>query len=183
MDTRVLYIVAIIVAAISGGYYYYSGKGKKLDAASAQSMTYSAKGIHLLQTDEKGLLYMKATVDDLEQDMKLKTSQLSNLNASMYVNNQVDSMFYAKKALGYDDNEKVVLTGDVKATKIGQQGQANMIFQTTELTGYPKLGTIETKQQVTVDAPNAQFVSQGLHANLNEGQYEFTNIRGQYAPN
>lgn len=181
MDTRVLYITAIIIAAISGGYYYYSGKGKKLDAASAQSMTYSAKGIHLLQTDERGLLYVKATVDDLEQDMKLKTSKLSNLNASMYNNNQVDSTFYAQKALGYDDNEKIVLTGDVKATTLGQQGE--MVFRTTELIGYPKLGTMETTKQVTVDAPNAQFVSQGLQANLNEGQYEFSNIRGKYAAN
>lgn len=181
MDTRVLYITAIIIAAISGGYYYYSGKGKKLDARSAQSMTYSAKGIHLLQTDEKGLLYVKATVDDLEQDMKLATSKLSNLNASMYNNNQVDSTFYAKKALGYDDNEKIVLSGEVRATSLGQNGE--MVFRTQELTGYPKLGTMETTKQVTVDAPNAQFVSQGLQANLNEGQYEFSNIRGTYAAN
>ena len=181
MDTRVLYITAIILAAMSGGYYYYSGKGKKLDAASAQSMTYSAKGIHVLQTDEKGLLYVKATVDDLEQDMKLETSKLSNLNASMYKNNQVASTFYAQKALGYDGNEKIVLTGDVKATTLGQQGE--MVFRTTELIGYPKRGTMETTKQVTVDAPNAQFISQGLQANLNEGLYEFSNIRGKYAAN
>ena len=31
MDTKVLYVVAVIVAAISGGYYFYSGKAKKLE--------------------------------------------------------------------------------------------------------------------------------------------------------
>ena len=70
MDTRVLYVTAVLIAAISGGYYYYGGKGNKLDVASAQSMTYSAKGVHLLQTNEQGHLYVKATVDDLQQDMK-----------------------------------------------------------------------------------------------------------------
>lgn len=181
MDTRVLYITAVIIAAISGGYYYYSGKGKKLDAASAQSMTYSAKGIHLLQTDEKGQLNVKATVDSLEQDMKLKTSKLVNLNASMYRDNQVNSTFYAQQALGYNDNEKVVLSGNVQATQMGQQG--SMVFRTTELTGFPKLRTMETDQEVTVEAPQAEFVSQGLKANLNDGQYEFSHIRGKYAPN
>lgn len=181
MDTRVLYITAVMIAAISGGYYYYSGKGKKLDADSAQSMTYSAKGIHLLQTDEKGQLYVKATVDSLEQDMKLKTSELVNLNASMYKENQVNSTFYAKQALGYNDNEKVVLSGNVQATQIGQNG--SMVFRTTELTGFPKLRTMETDKEVSVEAPQAEFVSQGLKANLNDGQYEFSHIRGKYAPN
>jgi lipopolysaccharide export system protein LptC len=36
MDTKVLNIIAVSVAAISGGYYYYSGKAKKLDVDSAQ---------------------------------------------------------------------------------------------------------------------------------------------------
>ena len=181
MCTKALYVTAVVVAAISGGYYWYGGKGKKLDADTAQSMTYSAEGIHLTQTDEKGLLHVRAQVDHLEQDLQHKTSKLKNLNASVYVNNQVDSTFYAKNANGYDNNEKVVLTGQVKATKIGEQG--NMVFQTEELTAFPKLRTLETKKQVVVDAPNAQFISQGLNADLNQGQYEFYQIRGKYAPN
>lgn len=180
MDTRALYIIAVVIASISGGYYYYSGKGKKLEANSAQNMTYSAEGIHLLQTNEQGNLHVRAQVDHLEQDLNKKTSKLINLNASMFVNDQVDSTFIAKQALGYNDNEKVVLTGQVKATKMGEQG--TMIFLTDELTSYPKLRTLETTHQVTVEAPNAEFISNGLKANLNDGQYEFFNIRGKYAP-
>lgn len=181
MDTRVLYVTAVVIAAISGGYYYYSGSGNKLDATSAQSMTYSAKGVHLLQTNEQGQLYVKATVDDLQQDMKNQTSVLNNLNASIFKAGQVDSTFHAKKVHGYDDNEKVVLTDDVKATQHGPQGQ--IVFTTDELTAYPDQRTVETKNQVVVDAPNGQFISQGLQADLNKGQYEFFNIRGKYAPN
>lgn len=181
MDTKVLYVTAVVIAAISGGYYYYSGKGKKLDANSAQSMTYSAEGIQLVQTDEKGNLYVRAQIDHLEQDLQRKTSKLSHLNASMFHQNQVDSTFFAKQAQGFNDNEKVVLTGQVEATKIGEQGK--MVFLTDELTGYPKLRKFETTHQVTVNAPNAEFISQGLKADLNEGQYEFAHIRGKYAPN
>ncbi len=56
MDTKVLYITAVMIAAISGGYYYYSGKGNKLQTDSARSMTYSAQDINLTQTDESGML-------------------------------------------------------------------------------------------------------------------------------
>ena len=181
MDTKALYVTAVAIAAIGGGYYYYSGSGKKLDVDSSQSMKYSAEGIQLVQTDEKGNLHVRAHVDHLEQDLQRKTSQLSNLNASMFQNNQVDSTFFAKEARGFNDNEKVILTGDVKATKIGDGG--TMVFLTDELTGYPKQRLFETNHQVTVNAPDAEFISQGLKADLNQGQYEFAHIRGKYVPN
>ena len=57
MDTKVLYVTAIAIAAVSGGYYYYSGKGNKLEADSARNMTYSAENIHLTGLAQTGLLY------------------------------------------------------------------------------------------------------------------------------
>ncbi len=53
---------------------------------------------------------------------------------------------------------------------------------TDELTGYPKTRDIETNHQVVVQSPQGEFVSKGLKGNLNNGQYEFFNIRGKYAP-
>ena len=66
------------------------------------------------------------------------------------------------------------------ATRLGAQGP--MEFRTDKLTGYPKLKQLETDHQVIVQSPQAEFVSQGLKANLNKGQYEFFNIRGKYVP-
>lgn len=179
MDTRLLYITAVVVAAISGGYYYYSGKGEKLDADAAHSMIFTADEIQLLQTDDDGNLHVRAHVDQLEQNVQEKTSTLKNLNASLYHADQIDATFSAKKAQSFNDNEKVILSGEVKAVKIGQKGQ--MEFLTDELTGYPDLGTLETNHTVQVKAPGGDFVSRGLKADLNEGQYEFFNIRGKYA--
>ncbi len=182
MDTKVLYVVAILVAALSGGYYYYSGKAKKLDVDSAKNMTYSAQGVHLTQTDEQGNLYIRAEIKQLQQDMQQKTSRLDQLNAVMYKQGKPDATFYSKQANGFDDNSKIVLLGDVIATKLSEQGN-KLEFRTDELTGYPKTGQLETQHQVTVQSPNSEFVSQGLKANLNNGQYEFFKVRGKYAPN
>jgi len=181
MDTKVLYVSAVVIATLSGGYYYYSGKGKKLDTNSAQSMKYSADGIQLIQTDENGNLNVRAKVDNLEQDLQNKTSKLKNLDASMFHQNEVDSTFFAKEVRGFNDNEKVILTGEVKATKIGSRG--TMVFLTDELTGFPQLRLFETNHQVTVNAPDAEFISQGLKADFNQGQYEFAHIRGKYVSN
>ncbi|WP_291341265.1 LPS export ABC transporter periplasmic protein LptC [Acinetobacter sp. UBA801] len=180
MDTKVLYVTAIAIAAVSGGYYYYSGKGKKLETDAARSMTYSAEQIHLTQTDEQGNLYVRAQIDRLEQDMQQKTSKLENVNASMYKTGEVDATFFAKQAQGFNDNEKVVLSDQVLATKLLTQGK--LTLETAELNVFPKTREISTDKQVTVQSPQADFISQGLKANLNDGQYEFFNIRGKYEP-
>ncbi|ESK56634.1 LPS export ABC transporter periplasmic protein LptC [Acinetobacter tjernbergiae] len=180
MDTKVLYVVAVLIAALSGGYYYYSGKAKKLDVDSVKNMTYSAQGVHLTQTDEQGNLYIRAEVKQLQQNMQQKTSQLDQLNAVMYKQGKPDATFYAKQANAYNDNSKVILSGDVVATTLSDQGK--MEFHTDELIGYPKTRELETQHSVIVQSQNAEFVSQGLKANLNNGQYEFYKIRGKYAP-
>lgn len=180
MDTKVLYVVAIVVASVSGGFYYFSGKAKKLDVDSAKNMTYSAHGVHLTQTDEQGNLYIRAEVKQLQQDMQQKTSQLDQLKAVMYKQGKPDATFSALRANGYDENRKIVLAGDVVVTNLSDQG--NMEFHTDEITGYPKTRELETQHQVIVQSPTTQFVSQGLKANLNDGQYEFYKVRGKYAP-
>ncbi|WP_336935438.1 LPS export ABC transporter periplasmic protein LptC [Acinetobacter soli] len=181
MDTKALYTAAVVIASVSGGYYYYSGKAKKLDVDSARNMTYSAEGVYLTQTDDQGHLYIRAKVDRLEQNMQNQTSKLENLNASTYKNGSVDSTFFSKYAHGYNDNAKVVLSDQVVATKLSDQGKIE--FKTDELTTYPDTKLIETSHQVNVDSPQSSFISNGLKANLNTGQYEFFNIRGKYAPN
>ena len=112
--------------------------------------------------------------------MQQKTSQLDQLNAVMYKQGKADATFYAKQAQAYDDNTKIILQGNVVATKLSDQGK--MEFHTNELTGYPKTRELETQHSVTVQTPSSEFVSQGLKANLNNGQYEFYKIRGKYAP-
>ncbi|APX62570.1 LPS export ABC transporter periplasmic protein LptC [Acinetobacter schindleri] len=181
MDTKVLYVTAIILAAISGGYYYFSGSSQKLQVDNASSMTSTADNINLTQTNEKGELTVRAEADRLEQNLQNKTSKLENMNASMYKQGQVESTYYAKLVNGYDDNSKVVLSQGVVATKILQDGQLE--FKTETLTGFPKTQEIETDKTVEVTTPQAEFISQGLKANLNDGQYEFFNIRGKYEPN
>ena len=99
----------------------------------------------------------------------------------MYENGQVNATFSSKVANGYDDNEKVILSGDVIATRLAEKGE--IVFRTDELTTYPKTKKIETTHQVDVQSPQDSFVSNGLKADLENSQYEFFNIRGKYAPN
>lgn len=180
MDNRVLYASAVVIASLSGGYYYYSGSAEKLKSES-QNMTYSAKDIVLTQSDEQGLLYLKATVAAVQQNTSSKATALESIKAVMYQDGQAQTTFNAAKGEGQNDNSTIVLSGGVVAQK--QSAQGSMQFKTERLIGYPKTNMIMTDAPVTISYPNADFVSQGLKANLNTSQYEFFNIRGKYAPN
>ncbi len=179
MDIKVLYVVAVVVMSITGGYYYYSGSAEKLQTEN-QSMTYAAKGIVLTQSDKQGKLYLRANVDEIKQNVKTQTSDMHNLKAVMYKNGQVDTSFSAGSGQGLNDNSRIILKGNVVASKQSIQGQT--IIKTDQLYGYLATRIIETKSPVTIIYPRSQFVSQGLKANLDTGQYEFFNIRGKYAP-
>lgn len=181
MDTKNLYIIALVVGCLSAGYYYYSGKSKKLDVNSSRNMTYSAEKINLTQTNDQGQVYIKAKADRLVQDEQNRTSKLDNLNAQTYKNGAIDGTFYAKVAYGYDDNQRVVLSEQVVATRV-LPNNGKMTLTTTELTGFPETKNIETDKQVLVTTPQAQLTSQGLKANLESGQYEFFSVRGKYEP-
>lgn len=178
MNTKALYAVAVIVAVISGGYYYFSGEREKLNVQKKSNMMYSATDVSLLKTDEQGQIELKATVDNLQQDLKTTNSEMNNIQAQAFRNGTLDAIFKAKKVNGYDDNQKVILSDGVRVEKTTPQGL--MTFNTEQLTIYPKQRLMESEYPVLVDSSQAMFSSQGLKVDLNKGQYEFFKIRGQY---
>lgn len=180
METKNLYIIALVIATLSGGYYYFSGKGKKLDSDAARNTTYAAKDVKLTQTDPQGFVSVRASVSEAVQNKISGISELKQLNATTYSKGQQDTVYFATRADGYDDNQKIILNGDVTANKNTPQGI--MVMKTDQLIGYPKTKKVETEHLVHIDSPQSNFTSHGLKADLNSGQYEFSNIRGNYAP-
>lgn len=182
MDTRLLYCIALVIAVISGAFYYYSGKSARLQAEKNQNLSYTATKVNILQTDVTGALASKTSADHLQYWIESKQSELKVLNATWYQNNQPYATFKANQAVGTNDNAIVTLSGDIVAHKLPFQNQPAMTFTTASLTGYPKEHRVETKAPILIQSPSGQFTSQGLTANLLEGQYNFFHIRGQYAP-
>lgn len=182
MDTRLLYSIALMIAVISGAFYYYSGKSARLNAEKNQNLSYTATQVNILKTDPTGALASKTSAEHLEFWIENKQSELKVLRSIWYQNSQPSATFKADQAVGLNDNTKVILSGNITAQKLPMPNQPLMTFTTNSLTSYPKEHRIETKAPILIQSPSGQFTSQGLTANLLEGQYNFFNIRGQYAP-
>lgn len=182
MDTRLLYVIALGIAVVSGLFYFYSGKSAHLNAENNQDLSYNATNIHLLKTTETGQLEATTTASKLQHWEQEDRSELVQLQSTWYQEGQPTATFNADKATGYNDNSKVILSGNVRAKRLANDGQPAITFTTNQLTGYPKQNRIETDQPVLIQTNQGQFSSQGLNANLDQGQYNLFRIRGQYAP-
>ena len=182
MDTRLLYLIAVVLAAYSGWYYWQSGEQVQLDAALSQGIAYSARDIRLLQTDEQGQLQATTQAAELRHFGATDRTELDQIDSIWYQQGQQRAVLTARHAELSEQNQKIILNGGVQIRHINPTNQQETRFNTSQLVGYPKTRQIETDQPVQVTSSQGKIDSQGLRANLSEGDYQLQRIRIEYAP-
>lgn len=182
MDTRLLNGIALIFVAVVGSFYYFSGKSKKLDSSGNQNINSTARNLLVTQTKDDGQLYAVVKATDLTQMMQQGRAEINHIQGELFNNGVVSTTFLAKKGLLSHDYEDVELLQDVTINQVALDKSPKLTLNTDYIRGNTKTNQIETNRPVQVTSPQAHFSSQSLKGNLSDGQYEFFNIRGTYAP-
>ncbi|MCH4247355.1 MAG: LPS export ABC transporter periplasmic protein LptC [Acinetobacter populi] len=182
MDTRLLYTIALVIVTVVGGFYYYSGKSKKLETAGSQNLNSTADNIQVVQTNEHGQLYAKASAKHMTQWMQTGRAEIEQIQGMLYEAGLPSATFHADKSIATNDYANIEMLGNVTISRLAADNNPSVTFKTDRLLGLTKNNTIETDRPVQVTSPQAQFTSQGLKANLSTGQYELFALRGKYAP-
>lgn len=182
MDTRLLYLLAVVLVSYSGWYYWHSGEQVRFDADLQRGIAYSAREVKLLQTDAQGQLQATTEAVELRHFGVTEHSELDQINSVWYQSGQPRVFLNAAAAKLTDQNRKIELTGGVQITHINPTNQQETRFNTSQLIGYPKTRQIETDQPVQVTSAQGLINSQGLRADLSQGDYQLNRIRIEYAP-
>lgn len=182
MDTRLLYLIAVVVAAYSGWYYWQSGQQVQIDSDLTQGIAYSARDIKLVQTDKQGQLQATTRAADLRHFGTTDRTELDQVESIWYQAGQQRATLTAAHAELSEQNQKILLNGGVQIRHINPTNQQETRFNTSQLVGYPKTRQIETDLPVQVISSQGTISSQGLRANLSEGDYQLQRIRIEYAP-
>ena len=182
MDTRLLYLIAMVLAAYSGWYYWQSGEQVQIDAALRQGIAYSASDIQLLQTDEQGQLQATTRAAALRHFGATNETELDQIDSVWYQNGQPRVYLQAAYATLSQQNQKVRMHGGVQARHINPTNQQETRFRTAQLIGYPKTRLIETDQPIQVNSAQGLIRGLGLRADLSQGDYQLDRIRIEYAP-
>lgn len=182
IDTRLLYALTATIAVFSGWFYYNSGQQASGPSFANQGIDYSARQIKLLQTDKTGQLMARTQAAQLQHHPKDQLSTLDQVSSVWYRNGQPDATLAADHVESLDDNSRVVLTGNVQVSQTSTTQRAGITLNTAQLIGYPQQRRIETQQPVSINSSQGFMTSQGLQADLTQGDYQFNHIRIQYAP-
>ncbi|AXI02673.1 LPS export ABC transporter periplasmic protein LptC [Aquirhabdus parva] len=181
MSTRILYLIALIFMAASVLFYSLNREKVQKQVATHSDIDFSASTINARQTDEQGQIQNQLQADALRHYPDGDRMELDQITSTWYKGGLPQTTLNADKGVSFQNNDKVVLTGNVHVQQLAKDGKAPTDLYTTVMNGYPKTKQVDTDQVVTIKSAQSNLVSQGVRADLNIGQYEFFKLRGIYA--
>ena len=180
MSTRLLYLLAIGFISVAIVFYLFNREKTQQVAVSHSEVDYSATNLVGLQTDDQGLIQNQLYADNLRHYPQGDRMQMDRISSVWYKVGQPQTKLSADQGVSLQNNDKVILTGHVHVQQLATPAHAETNLYTTELNGYPKTKKVDTDHAVTVQSAQSKLVSQGVRADLNNGQYEFFKPRGIY---
>jgi len=180
MSTRLLYLFALIFMGIAVLFYSMNRDKTVKPVAVHSDIDYIATNISARQTDDQGLIESEAQAQTLRHYPKNDQLILDHITSTWFKQGQPNALLNADQGTGFDNNQKVILSGNVHVQELAMTKHAPVDLYTTSITGYPPTKKLETDQLVTIKSGSSSLVSQGANADLNSGQYEFFKPRGIY---
>lgn len=180
MSTRLLYLMAFIFVSVAALSYMFNRQKAEQQVASSLDVDYFASTISALQTDDQGQIQNALTSTALRHYPVGERIELDQIYSTWYKNGLPQTTLNADKGTSLQNNDKVILTGNVHVQQLPTADRAPTDLYTTVLNGYPKTKKIDTDEVVTIKSAQSNLVSQGIRADLNAGQYDFIKPRGIY---
>ncbi len=180
MSTRMLYLMAFIFMSVAALFYMFNRPKTQQLVASHSEVDFSASTITALQTDDQGQIQNALTAASLRHYPTGDRMEIDQIYSTWYKNGLPQTTLNADKGTSLQNNDKVILTGNVHVQQLATADRASTDLYTTEMNGYPKTKKVDTDQVVTIKSAQSSLVSQGIRADLNVGQYDFIKPRGIY---
>ncbi len=180
MSTRQMYLLAFIFMGVATMFYFLNKPKTQQLVATQSDVDFSASQISALQTDDLGLIQNALTASALRHYPLGDRMELDQIFSTWYKNGQPQTTLNAARGISLQNNDKVMLTGNVHVQQLATANRAPTNLYTTVLNGYPKTKKVDTDQIVTIKSAQSNLVSQGIRADLNTGEYEFFKPRGIY---
>jgi lipopolysaccharide export system protein LptC len=174
MSTRRLYLIALFFIGIAVFFYMLNREKTKQTVATHSDIDFSATTIIATQTDDLGFVQNTLNADSLRHYPQDSRMELDHITSFLYKQGVPQTSLVADHAVSIENNNKVHMQ------QLASYQHVATDLYTTILNGYPKTKKIDTDQLVTIKSAQSNLISQGVRADLNTGQYEFTKPKGLY---
>ena len=186
MNTRILIVLALIIAGIAGWFFQQQGEVSPPISMEATDVDYEATDIKAVQTNEKGETEYELTAESLTHNPATNEDEMSGITMNWEPSDEQRYRIEAGSAAISQQTGELSLSGGftlVSEDKADGASDIEPIKVTgNTLKGNTKSGQVYSDEAVKIEQGMNRFEASSMKANLETGEYEFGQVAVNFSP-
>ncbi len=183
MNTRVLIVLALIIAGIAGWFFQQQGKIEPPINIEASEVDYEATDIKAVQTNEQGETEYNA--ESLTHNPKTNQDVMSGITMNWKPSDEQRYIIQSGTATVNQESGDLHLYGGFSL--VSEDKTASTDIEPIKVTGQALKGNTKSRQvysdqPVKVEQGMNRFEASSMTANLETGEYEFGQVAVTFTP-
>lgn len=184
MNTRVLIVLALIIAGIAGWFFQQQGEIAPPINVEATDVDYEATDIKAVQTNDQGETEYELSAESLTHNPVTNQDEMSGITMNWEPSDKQRYRIQAGKAAISQQTGEMLLSGGftlVSEDKAATDIEPIKVTGKT-LNGNTKLGQVYSDEAVKIEQGMNRFEASSMTANLETGEYEFGQVAVAFTP-
>ncbi len=185
MNTRVLIVLALIIAGVAGWFFRQQGEVTPPVSMETTDVDYEASDIKAVQTNEAGETEYELTAESLTHNPKTNLDEMSGITMNWEPSAEQRYRIEAGSAAISQQTGELNLSGGFTLVSEGNKGNSDIepIKVTgNSLKGNTKSGKVYSEEPVKIEQGMNRFEASSMTANLETGEYEFGQVAVAFTP-
>ncbi|MBF0658013.1 LPS export ABC transporter periplasmic protein LptC [Psychrobacter sp. NZS113] len=185
MNTRVLVIIALIIAGIAGWFFQQQGDVAPPVSMAPTDVDYEATEIKAVQTNDEGETEYELTAESLTHNPETNLDEMSGIIMNWEPSAEQRYRIEAGTAAISQETGELSLSGGFSLVSEGNKDASEVepIKVTgSTLKGNTKSGKVYSDEPVQVVQGMNRFEASSMTANLETGEYEFGHVAVAFTP-
>ncbi|MGP5504831.1 LPS export ABC transporter periplasmic protein LptC [Psychrobacter celer] len=184
MNTRVLIVLALIIAGIAGWFFQQQGEITPPVSMEATDVDYEATDIKAVQTNEQGETEYELTAESLTHNPVTNLDEMSGITMNWEPSAEQRYRIEAGSAAISQQTGELSLSGGFTLISEGNPDKEVDPIKVTgsTLKGNTKSGQVYSEAPVKIEQGTNRFEAATMTANLETGDYEFGQVAVAFTP-
>ncbi|WP_288995952.1 LPS export ABC transporter periplasmic protein LptC [uncultured Psychrobacter sp.] len=184
MNTRVLIVLALIIAGIAGWFFQQQGEITPPVSMEATDVDYKATDIKAVQTNEQGETEYELTAESLTHNPVTNLDEMSGITMNWEPSAEQRYRIEAGSAAISQQTGELSLSGGFTLISEGNPDKEVEPIKVTgsTLKGNTKSGQVYSEAPVKIEQGANRFEAATMTANLETGDYEFGQVAVAFTP-
>lgn len=188
MNTRVLVVLALIIAGLAGWFFKQQGDVSPPVNIETSEVDYEATDIKAVQTNDQGDLEYELNAESLKHNPETNQDEMSGITMNWEPSDEQRYRIQAGRAAINQQTGALDLSGgftlisEDKAKGDNVTGVEPIKVMGQSLKGNTKSGQVYSDEPVKVEQGMNRFEASSMTANLETGEYEFGQVAVSFSP-